>query len=601
MQKLLRNAIIAIMSVMALSASAAKTTVLGYCNDEISASDYRHTINATYQAMACIRIPASRLAAIKGGDARLTKIRFGSEAGLTNAYVWVRTSLTETAAVMQRLGTTKEGWNEVTLATPYSIGDDDLYIGINATMKKGTALILNGTTSPDGALVSLSGEWEDLSAEGKGSLCLQGIMESDNEMPTADLGIESVSTAAKYIRNGTTHRFDVKLSNYGTTDMAVPACHYRLGSGAAHDIAPAKTTTLKPGESCTLSFDTLIDGLAEGATGMKVWFDGDDEAADNNTFDKTLFVYSKTYAHKMLLEQFTTLQCVACPRGLKVLEALVDGHKDIVWVAHHVGFGSDQFTIKASQDIMTYGISSAPRAMFDRSIVSASEGNRPSFGIGYSVEAGLYNLRPAMEETLARPAFASVGIESAYDAGSRSLTVKVSGERNGLYEQLYKNTNLTVYLIEDSCVSRRQQTGGTAADTIHNNVVRAVLTESLGNAVSWDGDTYAEEFHTTLPATWKAKDVRVVAFIHRPVSEGYTNCEVLNAEMLDITTQTTGITTPASGGSGKTVKTYYNLQGQRLAQRPQSGIYIEQTRNGSTVSSVKRVAGHNHGDAATDF
>ena len=39
MQKLLRNAIIAIMSVMALSASAAKTTVLGYCNDEISASD----------------------------------------------------------------------------------------------------------------------------------------------------------------------------------------------------------------------------------------------------------------------------------------------------------------------------------------------------------------------------------------------------------------------------------------------------------------------------------------------------------------------------------------------------------------------------------
>ena len=303
----------------------------------------------------------------------------------------------------------------------------------------------------------------------------------------------------------------------------------------------------------------------------------------------------------MLLEQFTTLQCVACPRGLKVLEALVDGHKDIVWVAHHVGFGSDQFTIKASQDIMTYGISSAPRAMFDRSIVSASEGNRPSFSIGYSVEAGLYNLRPAMEETLARPAFASVGIESAYDAGSRSLTVKVSGERNGLYEQLYKNTNLTVYLIEDSCISRRQQTGGTAADTIHNNVVRAVLTESLGNAISWNGDTYAEEFHTTLPATWKAKDVRVVAFIHRPVSEGYTNCEVLNAEMLDITTQTTGITTPASGGSGKTVKTYYNLQGQRLAQRPQSGIYIEQTRNGSTVSSVKRVAGHNHGDAATDF
>ena len=101
-------------------------------------------------------------------------------------------------------------------------------------------------------------------------------MESDNEMPTADLGIESVSTAAKYIRNGTTHRFDVKLSNYGTTDMAVPACHYRLGSGATHDIAPAKTTTLKRNSLLRLSTDNGSERRPKSdVNSMKLYIEGD--------------------------------------------------------------------------------------------------------------------------------------------------------------------------------------------------------------------------------------------------------------------------------------------------------------------------------------
>ena len=590
MQKTLRYTFLLLMSVIMLSAHAAHSIVLGYCNDEITSSDYRLSINGTYQVMGCIRIPAARLAAMKGTGAKLTKIRFGSEAGLTSTYVWVRTSLETSAVVLQRLGTTKDGWNEVTLATPYTINGEDIYIGFNALMQKGSALILNGTTTPNGANVSISGNWDDFSNLNKGSLCIQGVVELESEPPASDLGIESGNCDAKYIQNGTTRHFEVKLSNFGTTDMTLPTCHYQIAGGQTHDIAPSAAQTLKAKESCTLSFDALIDELPEGTTSLRVWFDGDDDALDNNTFEKQLFVYNTAYAHKMLLEQFTTLQCVACPKGLKALEALVGSRKNVVWVAHHVGYGSDQFTIKASQDIMGYGITSAPRAMFDRSMLSISDGSKPSFGIGYELDAAMYYLLEPFKEVLARPAFVSVGIESAYDAASRSLNIKVSGERNGLLDKLYNNANLTVYLVEDSCISRRQQTGGTPADTIHNHVVRAALTASLGNAITWTDNTYTEEFSTPLPDTWKAENMRVVAFVHRPASDGYDNCEVLNAEVLDITTQTTGINTVNTADSTPAVKAYYNLQGQRLAQRPQSGIYIEQTRTAGGIKSVKRIA-----------
>lgn len=590
MNRILRSAALALMLVVAFAASAQNSITLGYCNDEISASDYRASLSSTYSIMGAIRIPAARLAALKGKHAKLTKIRLGAEAGMTGTYLWVRPSLNGTALALQRLGTTTDGWNELTLAKPYEITGDEIYIGFNSTLPEGKSIILNGVTTPNGANVSVNGTWQDLSVAKQGSLCIQAIVEADTDLPSADLGIEDVTMDAKYAAEGSTRQFTVTVANYGNKDMAVPTLHYQLAGGETHDFAPAQATTLKPNEYCTLTFGTKIENVDEGAADLKVWFDNTDDAQENNTFHSQVLVYATAFAHKMLLEQFTTLQCVACPRGLKVLEALVGNRDNVVWVAHHTGYGSDQFTIQASEDLYTYGITSAPRAMFDRSLLSVSENSRPAFGIGYTVNDGVLYLSTPFTEVLNRPAFVSVGIESSYNAKSRKLSLKVSGERNKLFSKIYNGTNLTVYLVEDSLVSRRPQTGGTPADTIHNHVVREALTASLGNVIHWDGDSYSQKFETTLPESYNVNNLKVVAFVHRPYSEGYANCEVLNTECLNVASQTSGIGGVSAEEGSAVARRYYNLQGQQLDRAPQHGIYIERTYTANGVQSKKRVA-----------
>lgn len=579
------------MLLVTFAASAQKSITLGYCNDEISSSDYRASLNAQASIMGAIRIPAARLASLKDKGAKLTKIRLGAEAGMTSTYLWVRPSLNGSAIALQRLGTTVDGWNELTLATPYEITGEDIYIGFNATLPKGTSIILNGVSTPNGANVAVGGEWQDLSAANQGSLCIQGIVESDTDLPSNDMAIEDVTMDTKYALAGSTRQFTVTVANYGTQAKPLPRCYYQLGGGEAHEFTPLTETVLLPNAYQQLSFSAKIENLPEGTADLKVWIDSNDDAQENNTFTKQIFTYANAFPHKMLLEQFTTLQCVNCPYGLKVLEALTAGRDNIVWVAHHTGYGSDQFTVKASTDLLVYGINSAPRAMFDRSITSASENNQPSFGIGYTkVSYGLEALAEPLREVLSRPAFVSVGMESDYDESSRKLSLKVSGKRNGLFSQLYDETRLTVYLVEDSCVSRRYQSGGTPADTIHNNVVRYALTKSLGDVITWDGDTYLKEYNTILPSTWNAKNLKVVAFVHRPNTDGYTQCEVLNTECLKVATQTTGIGEVQAGDNGKATRRYYNLQGQQLSGVPEHGIYIERIYTADGVHSVKRMA-----------
>ena len=592
MNRLLRSTALLFALLAAIAVSGQSVLTLGYCNDEISSSDYRLSLRYTTNVMGAIRIPASRLASLKGKNARMTKIRIGAEAGMKSTYVWVRPSLDKGAEAIQRLGTTEDGWNEVTLAKPYEItGDKDLYVGFNSSMAKGTSLILNGRTTANGANVAVNNVWNDMSNLGEGSLCIQCVVEADGSFPASDFGIETVSMDAEYARNGDTRQFFVTLSNYGSGYCMLPALHYQIADGAEHVINPLEDVVLMPGDSYTSRIDTKIENVPEGYADMKVWVDAGDECADNDSYTLHFCAYTTSYPHKMLMEQFTTLSCVNCPYGHNLFSALAGNRSNVVWVAHHVGFGTDQFTVSASENIMGYGVTAAPMGMFDRSYIEGlSENSKPAFSIGYdNLSTGVAVMSGPFDEILARPAFVSVNVAPYFDPSTRRLSVKVNGERNGLFETLYANSSLTVYLVEDSCISKRPQTGGTPADTIHSHVLRLALTEPLGNAIEWGGDSYEQTFETTLDGQWKVKDMKVVAFVHRPLSDGYKNCQVLNAECVSVADGSTGIGGIKATGSRILSRSYYNLHGQRLSGIPQSGVYVERTQYSDGVHSEKRM------------
>ena len=591
MNRTLRNVALFFAMLVAVAVSAQNTLTFGYCNNEITDDDYRISSQYDLSVMGALRLPAAQLASLKGKNAKITKIRIGAEAGMEKTYVWVRPSLDKAAAALQRVGTTGDGWNEVTLTKPYEItGDNDLYIGFNSSLPAGTSLILNGKTSDNGCYLATNGMWDNISNMQAGSLCIQAVVESEGELPANDLGVELVTMDTKYARNGDVRRFYVTVANYGRKDATLGTFHYQVAGGKEQTAVPAESVTLTPGDTYVKYIDAEIEGVDEGYADMKIWIDSDDDCAANNSYTERFCAYTTSYDHKMLMEQFTTLSCVNCPYGHNLFKALAGTRDNVVWVAHHVGYGSDQFTISASEDIMAYGIASAPLGMFDRSYLEGlSENNKPPFSIGYSrLSTGVKALSPFFDEVLNRPAFVKVDIKPEYDKDTRILSVKVSGERNGLFGQLYDKSNLTVYLVEDSCVSKRPQTGGEPSDTIHNHVVREALTASFGDAIEWSGNGFEKTYQTVVNKSWKDKDIKVVAFVHRP-AEGYKDCEVLNTESVPMLATTDGVSGVKADKGRVVSRAYYNLQGQRLVSVPAHGAYIERTQYEDGVTSEKHV------------
>ncbi len=567
----------ALLSMFTVGGFAQTTTViLSYCNDEITANDFRTSLEYDSPIQAAVCFPAAKLVALKGG--KITKIRIGSEGGMTKTYCWVRPSLDKGAITIQRLGETKDGWNEVTLTSPYTITGDEIYVGFNGTLPAGKSIILNGTTNSNGGWLYAEGTgWSDMSEQNKGSLLIQAVVEIEGDVDTEDMGLESVSTDSRFVKNGTDYSFVATVANYGKEDKLMPTLHYQIGTMQEQTVEGSET--VKAGSNVQKTFSATVDGLPEGKNTVRVWFDNSDAVADNNSFSKDLYVYSKSYPRTMLLEHFTGLSCVNCPGGDKALHNATEGRNDVAWVSHHVGYEEDELTVDASRDITGYGATSAPLAMVDRTVNPVSDNNKPTFGINWgNVNTSTNVVNAVFKYSSIQPSFVSVNIDNSYDPSSRKLTTTVSGERNSaIYSLVYDQANLTIYLTEDSVITSVAQKGGEPGDTIQAHVLRTAMTSSYGDRLTWNGDSYSATYTTTLPDSWKAKDMKVVAFVNRPIVDNdYTNAEVLNAGIKPLS-ETSGIQGISNTTNAHGSLQYFNLQGQKVAPSMMlaGNIYIE--------------------------
>ena len=129
MKHSIRVYLFCISCLLGLSLPAQTTLTLGYCPDNIDESAQTVTLNSGMEVRfrAASILPASRMKALKG--AKLTKIRVGAHEGYTGWYVTLRSSLTGVALIKTvNIGTTVEGWNEVTLPEPFEITGEDLVL-----------------------------------------------------------------------------------------------------------------------------------------------------------------------------------------------------------------------------------------------------------------------------------------------------------------------------------------------------------------------------------------------------------------------------------------------------------------------------------------
>lgn len=290
--------------------------------------------------------------------------------------------------------------------------------------------------------------------------------------------------------------------------------------------------------------------------------DTDPDNSDNSTSCSTnVYDPSTTTQRTVVMEHFTTARCPNCPSGHERIGAAYQSVQDrVIWIAHHVGYYTDNMTINESNQMLTFfndgGSTFAPAWMLDRSydnVNDKSEYPGPAFFPDGTESTVLNN-------ALARPAFATVNISNmTYDPQTRQLSVTVSGEF--LQSIAFDSPRLSLYIMQDGIWGTQSGANGRYE---HNHVIRACISDVWGDTDPFEsttptaGDTYTKTFNYTLPTSFTANHCWLAAFVSN-YSSDVMNCAILNGAktgyLMEGDDPTTGI---ADVESSINVTTYPN-------------------------------------------
>lgn len=541
---------------------AQESHLLGYCTDDLTQAA-QVGLNAEVRLSGAIRLPQSVMQRYKGGE--VTRIRVAMGNGVDKPSVWLRTSLTENSKVTQSIPQVVDGWNEVVLNRPLAIDGSELYVGFTYTQTPGVkGVYVQGEGTPNTTLLAIDNEWDDYHDQGFGILCIQAVVEAD--LPARDLGIIALTCDSAFYHKDGEMTATATIENLGTGTIT----GYTIGWAIDGTAATADATTygpLEPGQTRQVQRTFDMAGLGEGAHGVQLTIHpegGADEKADNDTFDTDFYTYAATYPRKVLLEHFTSLPCVNCPPIDKMLEAVVESRDDVAWVAHHVGYRNDEFTLAASEPYIKFGVTGNPYLILDRYPII---GQTPAFIVSMSSPE---ELNACFDEVARRPAF--VCLEATLTASDNLLTATVSGEARNFFQGLYPRATVNAFVIEDDVVAEATQAGDSNKRQ-HDNVLRAVLTRQTGDLPQWTDDThFTTTFSVEASEQWNAENLRLVAFVTAATDRrsGYPTGEVLNTTEARAQ-QSDGIATAVAPGHATR---YYTIDGRPATSTATPGIYI---------------------------
>ena len=233
------------------------------------------------------------------------------------------------------------------------------------------------------------------------------------------------------------------------------------------------------------------------------------------------------FPRKFLLEHFTSANCNQCPMGMKYIVEYLDRQTTpYIWVSHHAVYGTDEYTIPASNAIaMNYlGMNTVPSVVFNR---SKQDG---------LMVIGAWDIENLVveDDTVAE---ASVMIEHQYDAATRRLDVTVSGQVANSERTKYL---LSILIKENGLVGKQEDAycswkGAKWQEYMHPRVVRDMVTAILGDTVKVENQAYHYSTSYVLDKEWVAENCCVVAYL-TPLEKS----PVINAEQAPLVKGTEG-------------------------------------------------------------
>lgn len=563
-------------------------------------------------------LDASELARFDGGN--IVKMRYGLANATTVHSVFIYLIDTD-GRIKEQLfaepvtGTSVAGWNEVTLSKPYTLnltGVAEILMGYYYTQSNANngqkyndecypISITGGVSTPTFVYGNLGqGQgWYDLGAESYGSLSVQAVVEKD--YPDYDLGLKNLKAYA-YNKAGGKETFTFSISSFGKN---VPQT-YALDVAVDGQVVATYETpvALSDGTSALSGNIVLPAELAAGKHTLKLSVAKiNGEVPVSNTADDVVTeqftVYTQSFPHqKQLVEHFTSTSCTYCPLGDAVLTALEGKRDDIARVSVH-GIQNpnypDPYYIEACDVIIGYEeLAGFPSASYNRTAFDfgLGEGLTLTQSLGYNAnykdQVATWLSEAIDENGNEYPSFASINVAANYNPTDGKLTVKVNGETVGDFAAVMgADAVLNVCLVEDGLVSRQLNGSNWITAYTHNNVLRKYVSNVAGDAINFNGNSYENDYVVDFASNWKPENMRVVAFISRPLlSESLLDKFVTNTETAALTVgDPAGIESAKGDANGVSEVARYTTNGVRLSA-PQKGINIVKMSNGETRKVV---------------
>lgn len=556
-------------------------------------------------AQAAVEFPAADLKRLRGARITALRIAIGEPLVQQSAFLFAAHSLSmEQEYLFRQPATLEPGWNEIRLETPIDItGEEDIFIGYQYT-SSGNVLSFDGRGTNNRAnwirlLRYAEDPGKDIAWQHQdgGSHNIQAVVEGD-ALPQND-----VSIVGHYVRRiaqtdaetplyltlhndgaQTVRTLDVSCSIEGDDPVNIHAEGLDIPSGATQLVCVGHVKFVYEGLNDVELRVTAVNGQT-------------DPTPEGNELVVRNVVSRPNYVQRgVLLEHFSTVECPNCPGGHRTIEGALRYAPAVSHVIHHSGFGTDKFTIPASESYLwLYNASStyAPALMLDRTNMSRHGADNGTSGVS-PVGPVFYPRRVLLDdilyEALSTPALVSIEADHSFDAARRQLKVEVKGcVPSGKVSDLGDgDVRLNIFLTEDGLAFRQKGVGSSNgySDYVHDAVMRKVLTATWGDVVKFDDEgTYASKVYTTtLPADWKPENMHVVAFLSRYDKTDANNSPVLNTTAFDLTAPgTLGIDAVVLDPASSASAAVYDLSGNIVRSATTStdglptGIYLVRT------------------------
>ncbi len=252
----------------------------------------------------------------------------------------------------------------------------------------------------------------------------------------------------------------------------------------------------------------------------------------------------------IVLEEFSTAPCGACPDGRVVADELLEKHDNLIVITHHSGFGVDSMTIEESPILSSGYTNGAPTAAINRTYFEGSTVYLNATGMVWSRQ----RWDSVITAESLKPSPAKIVVTPNYNPATRTLNVDLLCLVFDDMEPGDLRFNLSI--VEDSVVGMgpgydqtnyyNEATGHPMfglGDPIvgydHRHVLRDMLGETWGTEGiipegPQNGDVLSHSYSYLIPEEWNAELIKLVGWVNYYDETDFTKHAIVNASQIDL-------------------------------------------------------------------